>query len=130
MNDLLAEQERELCCNLEEVAVGNETEEDKIHRLIQTFYASKRENSDINVLKYWEDEKLKMPELYELSQLIYCNSATQVATERSFSALTFIFNNYRTNLKSVILTAILIIKANKDLFGEIVNKHLLEISQN
>lgn len=130
LSDLLAEQERELCCNLEEVAVVNESEEDKIHRLLQTFYASKRENPDINVLKYWEAEKFKMPELYELSQLVYCTSATQVATERSFSALTFIFNNYRTNLKSDILTAILITKANKDLFEEIVNQHLLEISQN
>lgn len=130
LSDLLAEQERELCCNLEEVVVVIESEEDKIHRQLQKFYASKRENADINVLKYWEDEKLKMPELYELSQLVYCNSATQVATERSFSALTFIFNNYRTNLKPHILTAILIIKANKDLFEEIVKQHLLEISQN
>lgn len=130
LSDLLAEQERELCCNLEKVVFVNESEENKIHRQLQTFHASKRENIDINVLKYWENKRLKMPELHELSQLVYCTSATQVATERSFSTLTFIFNNYRTNLRPHILTAILIIKANKDLFEEIVNKHLLEISQN
>lgn len=130
LSDLLAEQERELCCNLEEVSVVDETEEDKIHRQLQTFYSSKREKPDINVLKYWEEKELKMPELYELSQIVYCNSATQVSTERSFSTLTFIFNNYRTNLKSHILSAILIIKSNKDLFNDIVVKDLFNISQN
>lgn len=129
LDELLAAQERELSNGLETIELQSETEEQKIHRLLQKFANSRRENPKINVLDFWEQKKIEMPELYQLSQIIYTVSATQTSTERAFSTFAFIFSNYRTRINQKLLTDILIIRPNKDLFEKITCEHLENIKQ-
>lgn len=123
----LTAQERELSNELHDVVHINESPEQKIHRLLQEFTKLDREHAKINVLDYWENKKMEMPELYSLSQIIFTIAATQTHTERSFSTFAFIFSNYRTRINQTLLTDILIIRPNKDLFDEIVVEHLNEL---
>lgn len=104
----------------------HETEQDRIHRLLQEFGELPREKTSTKVLEYWEKNKETKPELFMLSQLIFINSPTQTPTERSFSAFNHIYQPRRSNLKSELLEDILLIYLNKDLFQNVVDKHLNE----
>lgn len=50
-----------------------------------------------SILAYWSTAvRFEYPALYELSQILLSVPATQVSVERSFSALRFVLNDYRT----------------------------------
>lgn len=77
-----------------------------------------------NVLQFWQEKKTEHPEIYLLSTTINAVPPTQSTTERSFSTLSFVYDDRRTRLSLVLLEQILIIKLNKDLALEIFDENL------
>lgn len=75
------------------------------------------------ILQYWAERRKTEPALYELACTIYASCPTQTSVERSFSALSFILNRYRSTMTDSHLEAILLIRLNKDLFGQM--SHLM-----
>ena len=71
-----------------------------------------RLKKDVNILNYWEKEKTKFPELYELVTIVHAVSATQVSVERSFSSLKFILSLQRSNITDQELENVLMIRNN------------------
>lgn len=69
----------------------------------------------ISVLKWWEENKHRYPELYALAKIVHAVPASQASCERCFSIVTFVYSRYRTNLTEEHLDAILLTKFNKDL---------------
>lgn len=101
-----------------------ETEEEKIHRLLQEFSQLPREKSSTDVLKYWEKNQKTKPELFILSQIVLFVPPTQIPTERSFSKFNHIYQPRRSNLDSKLLEDILLINLNKDLFENVVRERV------
>lgn len=44
-----------------------------------------------NILEFWQEQKRRMPELYQLSLVLFAVPATQVSVERCFSTLKYIY---------------------------------------
>lgn len=70
------------------------------------------------ILQYWAERKKTEPALYELACTIFASCPTQANVERSFSALSFILNRYRSTMSDINLEAILLIRLNKELFDK------------
>lgn len=68
------------------------------------------------VLNFWNTNKSKYPELYQLAEIIFAISPTQAVVERSFSTLSYVFNSRRNQLSEKTLENILLATLNKDLF--------------
>lgn len=102
----------------------NESNSDKMHRLLEEFNDFPREKPVTKVIEYWEANKETKPELYRLSLVVNVISPTQVPTEKSFSIFNHVFSPKRYNLKHHLLEDIMLINLNKDLFEVIVDKHL------
>ncbi|KAK3910015.1 Putative AC9 transposase [Frankliniella fusca] len=71
-----------------------------------------------SVLKYWEENKVIMPVLYQLALIVHAIPATQVSVERLFSALKFILIPLRLKLSSQMIDDLLIIFNNSILMKE------------
>lgn len=124
---MLAAEESEIVDHT--IQTNQQLEEQKIFAILSEFSLLSREQACTDVLQYWESNKKAKPELYQLSQVIFVVSPTQVPTERSFSTYAFILSPLRTNLKSEVLENILLINTNKELFKEITADRLEQISK-
>lgn len=71
------------------------------------------------VLDYWEQNKTKYPEIYELAVVLNGIPPSQSTIERTFSTISNIFNNKRCNLAQDLLEAILLVCINKNITEEI-----------
>lgn len=118
------EEEDDLDCYLAGIDNNDFIDSRKIHDLLEQFNQQPRENSKIDVLKYWETNKAAKPELYLLSKVVFCVAPTQAPTERSNSGLTFVFSRYRSKIGQQLLEDILVVRPNADLFHSIVNDRL------
>lgn len=78
-----------------------------------------RKHHALSLFEDWESLKAEYPELYQLATIIYGIPPTQVTVERSFSAMSFIFNPKRAQLSQEMLENILTIKLNKELVHSI-----------
>lgn len=78
----------------------------------------KRDPKSNHPLDFWKLHGHLYPELKELANIIFTASPTEVSVEKNFSALTFIFNRYRCNLRDDNLNDILFLKLNSDIFSE------------
>lgn len=95
------------------VPIGENTIDD----LLIEFEQLPRAQIDLDVLKYWENQKgdeSRFFELYKVAQIIMATPATEVSVERAFSTLHFILNNYRSRLSNQQLEDILIVKLNSN----------------
>ena len=72
-----------------------------MRRDLQLFYKE-------DILKFWENSKIQMSELYDLSNINFEVSATQAMLEREFSALGFILSSVIENLSATTLNDILL----------------------
>lgn len=104
----------------------NESNADKMHRLLEEFNDFPREKPATKVIEFWEANKETKPELYRLSLVVNVISPTQVPTEKSFSILSHVYSPKRYNLKHRLLEDIMLINLNKDLFKVTVDKHLTQ----
>lgn len=57
----------------------------------------------LNIIQFWESQKQKSSQLYELAKILHSVPATQVSVERLFSGLKFILSPLRTNIKGQLL---------------------------
>lgn len=77
-----------------------------------------RMSSSESIHQYWENKKDAFgSELYEIASVVFAVPPTQASVERDFSALKFIFTDYRYNLKQDLLEFLLLIHLNKDFFN-------------
>jgi hAT family C-terminal dimerisation region len=79
---------------------------------LNSFEKTPRLDKRANILTFWEDNKLIMPELYKLAQTVLAVPATQVSVERLFSGMKFILSHLRASMNSDILEDILIVRSN------------------
>lgn len=70
-------------------------------------------DSDCSPLEFWRIHAQTMPELYELSNIVYAVPPAQTSVERSFSNLSFILTPSRCNLSDETLEMILFIRSNR-----------------
>lgn len=79
-----------------------------------------------SIIHFWEMRKLSNEKLYDVAQVIYAIPPSQAAVERSFSTLSFVFNDKRVKLAQQTLENILLIKLNHDIATS-VNQNDLEL---
>ena len=66
-------------------------------------------------LKFWEENKLRLPRLFVLHKRHNCVPATSAAIERCFSAAGYIVSARRSRLEDCMLEDMLVARCNKDL---------------
>lgn len=100
---------------------SNDTNEKRAHFMqsLDNFRNSLPHESSTNhnksIFEFWEYKKQMYPALYEVSCVINAIPPSQVTVERSFSALSYMFSNRRSNLKQETLENCLMIKLNAGL---------------
>lgn len=99
-------------------AQQNETTPEQINiaKKIESFLNRPSIHYKSNIIGYWRKIKVEEPELFRLVTVLFTVAVTQVDVERAFSSLKFIFNNYRARMNTEILSILLILRANHDLF--------------
>lgn len=95
---------------------SNEPQNTSIADRLPLFLHRPQINYKTNILEYWNRIKPEEPELFKLQTVLFSVAVTQVDVERSFSSLKFVFNNYRSKLNTEMLSQILILRSNYDLF--------------
>ncbi|KAK3910731.1 Cytochrome P450 monooxygenase alnD [Frankliniella fusca] len=83
-----------------------------------TDITSKLNDRKINILKWWEEKKVEMPELYEVAIVVHAIPSTQVSLERLFSALRFVMHHLRGSLSSQMIGDLVLILNNSHLVKE------------
>lgn len=126
LEELLAEAEVSERDPIEAPQTSIVSDNEKMHAILEKFSDLPREKPNLNVIEYWEQNKLDKPELFQLSEIVYINSPTQTYTERTFSAFNHIYSQRRSRLKSELLEDILLIYLNKDLFYKVAAKYSQE----
>lgn len=101
-----------------------------IRRAITSFMVEDHQIPEGTILDFWIINKDKYPELYILAETILTITPTQAVVERSFSALSYVFNSRRNSLSEQMIDDILLISLNKDLFYTIREKDLSSLSDN
>lgn len=113
---------------------GNNNRNDiNIVQLLNDFIQQDHQFENQTILDFWNSQKSHHPELYQLAEIIFSISPTQVTVERSFSTLSYVFNSRRNQLSEESLETILLIALNKELFETVnqqdikaLNSHLME----
>lgn len=106
----------------------NRNEDTGIVNRISQFRNRPPINYKTNIFEYWRRMKIEEPDLFKLVMTLFTVAVTQVDVERAFSSLKFIFNNYRSNLNTPMLSKILILRSNADLFPKSTDLYLDELS--
>lgn len=111
-------------------AIGHSTEDKNddivvgIHKY-ESFISNARAKSSSSVHEFWENNKANFgPELYEVASIIYAVPPTQACVERCFSALKFLFNDYRYNLGEKLLENLMLIHLNPEIYYTIRNSEI------
>lgn len=91
---------------------------------LNSFEKEKSEPMGSNLFEYWENNKNKFPQLYQLAKIVHAFPPAQASCERTFSTLAFIFNKYRSQLSEKILEDILIVKLNADLLPQVFEEEI------
>ncbi|XP_070073345.1 uncharacterized protein [Drosophila takahashii] len=101
-------------------AASGEEEEFNQNEVVQKGFAEiesyfpKPISLDTDIMKFWEENKLRYPILYQLATVVHAVPATQVSVERSFSALKMMLTDNRCNIKSSSLAMLLFVKLNNN----------------
>lgn len=74
---------------------------------------------DQSVMQFWQSKREVYPELYELSMIINGIPPTQTTVERLFSLFSLLYSVYRTQLSPDLLSDMILIITNEDLFRQI-----------
>lgn len=90
---------------------------------------TKRLHHSQSVRQFWLQKKTVYPQLYELAIVFLGIPPTQASTERSFSALSFIFDCRRSKLSRSMLENILLMKSNKKTALQIFSDDLKDLEK-
>lgn len=91
----------------------------------ETFLAGSRMKSSESIHTFWEANKTKFSlELYEIANVIFAIPPTQATVERSFSALKYLFSDYRYNLDKNLLESCLLIHLNPEMYYLVKRNYL------
>lgn len=82
-----------------------------ISSMLDAAEAKPRISKQADILKYWECQKEKEPEMKALADVVLAVPATQVSVERAFSALKYILSDHRSSLAPDILEDILVVRS-------------------
>lgn len=74
--------------------------------------------SKFSVIDFWVNNEERFPILSELANIIFGIPCTQTSVERSFSAFSYIFSNFRQKMDPENMQNVLLVRLNKDLFYE------------
>lgn len=96
------------------------TKKSNFHKQLKALEAESREKHDFDVWQHWVDRQHSHPELYAVAMVVFATPSSQVSVERAFSALPLVLTHLRTRLSEEILTNILMIKLNSELFSDIL----------
>lgn len=69
-------------------------------------------DEDINILKFWEDNKNEYVHIYALSCIVHAVPCSQVSVDRAFSTLKFIFSDLRNRMQKETLEDVMLLKLN------------------
>lgn len=69
-------------------------------------------------------------ELYEISSIIFAVPPTQASVERSFSALKYLFSEYRYNLAEDLLECCLLIHLNPEFYYMVKELDIKRVEEN
>lgn len=90
----------------------------KLQQLNVEAEKKKRKPKTRHPMDFWYENKHYMPELYELSKLVFAVCPTETSVERNFSGLSYILNRYQGNLSDKTLETVMFVRLNKDLFAK------------
>ena len=82
---------------------------------MRLFPAEKRVDRKVSVSKWWAENSVEKPLLFEIDKIAYDVPPTQVSVERVYSSAKFIMNPQRTRLNS---------EPNKESIGHILGRYL------
>lgn len=88
-----------------------------------------RLNHKYSILQYWEENKDRHPELYQLACIVNTIAPTQVSVERAFSTLNWIYSHKRSRLAPELLENILLINLNSNMVAKIHQDDLVRENQ-
>lgn len=88
---------------------------------------TKRIHHSKSIHEFWKNSKETYPELYEVATIYLGIPPTQSTVERSFSTLSYIYNNRRSRLSPNTLENIIMLKLNADLALNIFQEEINEI---
>lgn len=91
---------------------------------LKEFESVPKEPMTTNIFKYWEENKERFPELYQLARIVHGAPPAQASCEQTFSQLTFVFNRYRAKLSERMLQNIMLIRLNKVLYHKIAEEEI------
>lgn len=101
-----------------------------IHHYEQ-FVSGARMKSSESVHAFWENNKTTFGlELYEIASMIFAIPPTQASVERSFSALKYLFSEYRCNLSEDLLECCLLIHLNPEFYYIVKELDIKELEEN
>lgn len=101
-----------------------------IHKY-EEFVKNTRMKSSDSIQKFWDTNKEQFgAELYKIACTIYAIPPTQVSVERTFSALKFLFTDYRYRLSENMLESLMIVHTNSDMYYLIRDAELNQLKEN
>lgn len=114
---------------------NNACERSKFMQLLDSFrfsvnVADTRIVNENSIIYFWEMRKTSNKKLYDVARVIYGIPPSQATIERSFSTLSFVFNEKRGRLAQQTLENILLIKLNKDIAASVNENDMKKLKTN
>lgn len=94
---------------------------------LEEFKNEPRIHHSVSILKFWENTKIKYPELYLIAKAINGIPPSQATVERHFSALSLLFTNRRSQLSHKAVENLLIIKLNEEIAHAIFEEEIQKL---
>lgn len=98
--------------------------DDNIDDLFDAYEKVGRIHNKKLLLEFWEEKADEHSVLYELAKIIHAIPPSQCSVERSFSALSYLYNSRRTKLAPVRLEDLLFLYLNRDIVEKIHERDL------
>lgn len=97
----------------------------------EQFVLGNRMKSSESIHAFWNAHKSTFGwELYEIACIIFAIPPTQAAVERCFSALKYLFDEYRCNLNENLLESCLLIHLNPDFYKSVKESDIERVFKN
>lgn len=96
----------------------------------EQFVSGKRMKCSTSVHEFWESNKSNFgAELYEIASIIFAIPPTQSSVERYFSALKYLFEEHRCNLREILLECCLLVHLNPEFYEIVKEQDILKVAK-